>query len=518
MDENSNAANGNILIEDEKSTDQEKVVQYGGWSVCSQITVSVAQNFLLIALGMSFGMPTVIVGVLDHKVASNETKMELPDMILDDETSSWLGSILFLFHPVGAIISGYFLEIIGRKKLMMIVCLPFFAGWILLYYAKSVNMILMATIIMGIGIGFCEAPIISYLGEVCEPRIRGALTLLTGASGNMGVLAIFFVNAITDWRTTCLISSVVPLLAMVMLLFLPESPAWLVSKGRHAEAERSLRWLRGWSKKDKVLIEFEQIVRDLAKQKSRGSISTKVSKMEKFRDELNNLRRPEILRPFYMLMILFFITLIGALIPMRPFLVDVFQKFGLPVQTEWVLVLTGLLGISGSFASAITVNKFGKRPMSLWSTGICFVFTFALAVCAMNLHWPGWIPLVVFCTTFWVSGYGMLVLPWMLMSEVFPMEIRGAACGISAAFSSIVSFLLTKTYLNLTNWIGLHGTLFFYAFIIGVGWVYMYYYVPETEDRTLQEIVDFFAGNGSARNFNRPKRGKKKKGNSHTYY
>lgn len=517
MTEHGNVANGRMLPKDEEEG-EERVVQYGVRSACSQITVSVAQNFLLIALGMSFGMPTVVVGVLDHKVASNQTKLELPDMILDDETSSWLGSILFLFHPVGAVISGYFLEIFGRKKLMIIVCIPFFGGWVLLYYSNTVRMILLGTTIMGIGLGFCEAPIISYLGEVCEPRIRGSLTLLTGASGNMGVLLIFFINAITDWRNTCLISAVIPILAMVMLAFLPESPSWLISRGRHAEAERSLRWLRGWSKKDKVLIEFEQLVRDLNQQKqAAGTSSAKVSKIAQFKDELNNLRRPEVLRPFNMLMILFIITLIGALLPMRPFLVEVFQTFSLPVQPEWVLVFTGLLAITGSFASAITVNKFGKRPMALWSTAICFVFTFALAICAMNLHWPGWIPLIVFCTTFWVSGYGMLVLPWMLMSEIFPMEIRGVACGFSASFSSIVSFLVTKTYVNLNNWIGLHGTLFVYTFVIGVGWVYMYYYVPETEDRTLKEIVDFFAQNGNAQDFKRPKREKKKKSTSSGY-
>lgn len=513
MAEDKNAANGRMLQRDE---DSEPVV-YGGRSACSQITVSVAQNFLLIALGMSFGMPTVVVGVLDHKVASNQTKLETPELILDDDASSWLGSILFLVHPLGAVISGYFLEVVGRKRLMMVVCVPFFGGWILLYFANTVRMILLGTIVMGVGLGFCEAPIISYLGEVCEPRIRGALTLLTGASGNMGILAIFFVNALTDWRSTCLISSVVPLLAMVMLVFLPESPAWLISKGRHAEAEQSLRWLRGWSKKDKVLIEFNQIVRDLSKSsqnRSKGGTTAKSSKMDKFRDELNNFRRPEILRPFNMLIILFFITLIGALIPMRPFLVEVFETFGLPVKPEWVLVLTGLLAITGSFASSITVNKFGKRPMALWSTVICFVFTLLLAVCAMNLHWPGWIPLVVFCTTFWVSGFGMLILPWMLMAEIFPMEIRGIACGISASLSSIISFLITKTYINLKGFVGLHGTLFIYSFIIGIGFIYMYYYVPETEDRTLQDIVDFFAENKSARDFKRPKKTNKSRRNN----
>ncbi|KAI5696095.1 hypothetical protein M8J76_005890 [Diaphorina citri] len=202
----------------------ETTVKYGVRSACSQVTVSLAQNFLIIILGMSFGMPTVILGVLDHNVASNQTRLESPQLIMSDEQSSWVGSILFLFHPVGAVISGYIVEGIGRKKVMLIVCIPFFLGWILLYNAQTVNMILLGTIMLGAGMGFCEGPIMSYLGEVCEPRIRGSLTLLSGVSGNGGALGIFFLNAITDWRTTTLISSVVPILAFAMILFLPESP------------------------------------------------------------------------------------------------------------------------------------------------------------------------------------------------------------------------------------------------------------------------------------------------------
>ncbi|XP_017299821.1 facilitated trehalose transporter Tret1-like [Diaphorina citri] len=98
-----------------------------------------------------------------------------------------------------------------------------------------------------------------------------------------------------------------------------------------------------------------------------------------------------------------------------------------------------------------------------------------------------------------------LPLPWMLMAEIFPIEIRGVACGISAALNSLVSFLTTKTYVNTIAWFGLHGTLFLYTFVTGVGFVYMYFYLPETEDRTLQEITDFFVQNRSAREFKRPK-------------
>ncbi|KAI5704001.1 hypothetical protein M8J75_000909 [Diaphorina citri] len=364
MEENHNTdAKESFLQKDSTNngTETEKQVRYGTRSACSQIMVAVVQNFLLIAVGMSFGMPTVIVGALDHKVATNQTKMESPNLIMSDEESSWVGSILYLFHPVGALISGYLLDILGRKKVMILVCIPFFLGWVSLYYAESVSMIIVGTIAMGLGIGFCQGPIISYLGEVCEPRIRGSLTLISGVAGNKGVLVIYLINAFVDWKTTVWISAIIPVIAMVMLFFLPESPTWLISKGRLAEAEEALRWLRGWSKKDKVLIEFEQMVRNVSKSSktANGNNSAKKSKIDKFKDDLNYYRKPEVLRPFNMLMILFVVTVIGALVPIRPYLVELFQTFGLPIDPEWVLMLTGIIGITSALFSSFTVNKFG---------------------------------------------------------------------------------------------------------------------------------------------------------------
>ncbi|KAI5736881.1 hypothetical protein M8J76_008085 [Diaphorina citri] len=148
----------------------ENIVRYGYRSACSQITVAVAQNFLVLALGMSYGMPTVILGALDNKVATNQTKIDTPHLIMNDEESSWLGSILFLFHPVGAVISGYLVDLIGRKVVLIIVCVPYFVGWILLSYAQSVGTIMVGSMALSIGLGFCEGPMYSYLGEGANVR------------------------------------------------------------------------------------------------------------------------------------------------------------------------------------------------------------------------------------------------------------------------------------------------------------------------------------------------------------
>lgn len=86
----------------------------------------------------------------------------------------------FIFQPLGSIASGIVLEPLGRKKSMILVNIPHIIGWTLLYYASSLTEIYIAAILLGLGVGFMEAPIITYVGEICEPQIRGILTACAG--------------------------------------------------------------------------------------------------------------------------------------------------------------------------------------------------------------------------------------------------------------------------------------------------------------------------------------------------
>ncbi|KAL1459350.1 hypothetical protein WDU94_011341 [Cyamophila willieti] len=463
-------------------------VEYGFRSACSQVLATAGLYCFDITCGMCFGMSTVIVGSLHQKVASSQTILQSPDLILSDEQSSWLGSIVFLFRPVGSIVSGSLIQYFGRTRLMIAMGIPLCVGWVTLYLAQSIPIILLGTVCIGLGVGCVEAPILAHIGESCEPRLRGSLSSLTIAALKLGVAIIFFINALTDWRATMLLSAAFSIFTTIMLAIIPESPTWLVSKGRLKDAERSLRWMRGWSKKPKVRVEFERLVQ-------KTHTATLNNTQSQAQGQFTHLRRPEFQRPFIMILILYIITLIPSLLPMRPFFVQISHIFGLPVKAEWVLVLTNLLNIFGALVGSLTIHRFGKRGIALWSMSINTVLILGLGVCAMNLHWSGWVSLTLFSISFSVSGYGMLSLPWMYIAEVYPLEVRGIAAGLSGASGSLIIFISTKTYMNTVSWFGLHGTLIIYSLISFFGCIFIYFYVPETEGKSLEEIMQFFAGN-----------------------
>lgn len=131
----------------------------------------------------------------------------------------FIGSMLFIFHPTGSFLSGFLQERFGRKRCMIFANIPSIVGWILLYYTQSTVLLYMSSIFMGLSIGFSEAPILSYVGEITEPRLRGSMASLACSSGNFGTLFMFGLGFLFDWRTAALVSTCCPITCICLVCF-----------------------------------------------------------------------------------------------------------------------------------------------------------------------------------------------------------------------------------------------------------------------------------------------------------
>lgn len=129
------------------------------------------------------------------------------------------GSILYIFHPIGSFISGFVQETFGRKRCMIFANIPSILGWILLYYTHTTISLYTSTVMMGLSIGFSEAPILSYVGEITEPRLRGSMASLACSSCMVGSLITFVLGYyFPDWRTVSLLSTLCPLTCICLVL------------------------------------------------------------------------------------------------------------------------------------------------------------------------------------------------------------------------------------------------------------------------------------------------------------
>ncbi|KAI5755771.1 hypothetical protein M8J77_019543 [Diaphorina citri] len=469
-----------------------------------QFIATMAQSLLLLSIGMIVASPTIVIGALYKNPNNPATTMEfnttkpetnatqnssgpVETLFFTDSQASWFGSILLLCQPVGSIASCFVQGYLGRRKSMLLVNLPLILGWYLLFRGESVEMLFTSAIISGLSIGFMEAPTLAYIGEVSEPRLRGTFTSILNTHVCIGHLLEFLIGCAVgqeNWRTAMLISIIVPVLTILIIYQIPESPVWLLSKGRKQEALKSLCWLRGWVEEKAVAKEFQSFVKynelsqrpitrvdkdnTMYKQvptkayiNADGSGVIPAETVHPVKQsallKMSDIFRPAFLRPLRLILLYMFFTHMSSLNAIRPYMIKTFGYLGLPIEPLRVTVMTASLQLAG------------------------------------GLSYQSWIPLVLFAVMFYALNLGVSPIPWMLVSEVFPQRGRGAGGGISAAFFYTGAFVVSFTFLDLQHLLNWYGVFYFYGTMSAIGVVFIFFCLPETEGRTLAEIETYFA-------------------------
>jgi MFS family permease len=124
-----------------------------------------------------------------------------------------------LFTPVGSLLSSLTLDRFGHNKCMIITNIPYIVSQIMFFFAENVDTLYMCSILMGLSIGYAGGPCSAYIGEVCEPKLRGALMSVTNVFYFVGSLVFTLIYAVTlDWRLTVLLSMIIPIVNIVILL------------------------------------------------------------------------------------------------------------------------------------------------------------------------------------------------------------------------------------------------------------------------------------------------------------
>lgn len=518
-----------------------------------QYLAAFAKNLLLLDLGMVIAFPTIVIPpLLNAREGLHFTKTE----------ASWFGSIVYFLQPLGSLTSAATLDYLGRRRSMLLLNAPFFFCWTALYYADSVSLLFLISAIMGLGIGSIEASILTYVGEISEPRLRGTLTSIAEIAEYVGFVFIFFLGTLTDWRTTALISSIIPIFSAIAIWQIPDTPIWLLSRGRISEAQRALCWLRGWVRPEDVQSEFDEIVRYsyaskiLVKFPSNGNLEeaayknsalmTDEEKMVEttinnagntkqqfyvdqktdgskkvdftvetysnglnieeplvndklsFKDKLRDFCRPEMMRPMFMVCSFFFFTYGSGMLAIRPFTVPVFEQLGFSMDPYLATAVFTAIGLGGCVLCTVTVRCLGKRPLALISVAGCGISCLSLGVYAFYIDdlspskHTSLIPMLMMVALAFFTGIGMDPLPWMYLSEVFPFRGRSLASGVAAGVSYVFGFIVTKTFLGLEATLSLSGVFILYGSFSVVGFIFFYFYLPETEGRSMEDIEESY--------------------------
>jgi MFS transporter, SP family, galactose:H+ symporter len=371
-----------------------------------------------------------------------------------------------------SILSGRFTDLIGRKRAILVTAGIFTAGSILCAVATSIGVLIAGRI--AIGVASYTAPL--YIGEMAPPKLRGGLVTLNQLAITVGILLAYVVDAWFapegNWRLMFGFG-VLPALALGLgIAMLPESPRWLLLHQRKLEAIKILSRIRETK-------EITTEVNDILEHAESGF------------GQLADLVSPTVVRVLFCGVVLAIIQQITGINTVIYYAPTIFQQAGFQ-SAEGSIIATAGVGLVNVLVTIISIpllDRVGRRPLLLASLGGMSLSLAALgvgfAVGGAVLKWIGVLSLAIYIASF---AIGLGPVFWLLISEIFPLKIRGQAASIATMANWLSNFLVSLTFLSLLNRLGSVSTFLLYAVLSLGGLWFCFRFVPETKGVPLEKI------------------------------
>lgn len=388
----------------------------------------------------------------------------------------------------GCIIGGIIMERYGRKMAHLILNIPFIVGWITIAVATNITWILVGRFLTGFCVGLLGPPASVYIGETSGPKYRGFLLAGVSLAIAFGILLSHLLGTFLTWRLTAVICAVCPLISFLCMLLAPESPSWLLSKRKVENALKSFKWLRGMD--DESLQEFENMVAN----QNTSTVSNYSWTILK-----DNIRQPTFLKPLFILLGFFLTMQFAGVNAVSFYSVTIMKETIGDGLNEYVAMLViDVVRFFMSLVACILLRKCGRRPLLMVSGVGTVVSLISLAVflyfSSRNeaLKSIAWLPMTCLIAYICFVSVGIVPLPWCMTGELFPLALRGLGSGLSSSFNFICFFAVVKTGPTFFTTIGQEGAFFIYGSVALIGTIFLVLCLPETKDKTLQEIENSF--------------------------
>ncbi|GAB5356061.1 hypothetical protein AAMO2058_000258400 [Amorphochlora amoebiformis] len=417
----------------------------------------------------------------------------LPNMTEDLDLSTTeeeiIAGSLNIVAGLCAVVAGYTADKIGRRWALGIACLVFALGAAVMVSAINFGILFVGRIITGIGVGFGLVIAPLYLSEVVPPEKRGFLVCLFDVVLNVGILEGYIVGYIVHssmstasgrWRVMIGVAILPPLIIIMGLRYLSESPRWLYYVGRDAQAkEVLLKMIPDQARATQVEEDIKEV------------IAAEVS--NSYKDVLCPETRAlkNALHISLGLAIGQQITGSEAVIYYTPEIMKQAGITNLSDQLLWALPV-GVAKLAGELISVPLLDNQGRRPMLIIG-GSMQAVTLLLLASSFVAKW-GFTATIVSVSLFMFFFEVAAPISWLMPSEVYSTGKRGKAQSVAVTVNRIVSGTIAVSFLSLTKSLSVGGTFYLFAALAFFTTVWYYTTVPETMGLTLEEVTQVLAG------------------------
>ncbi len=453
--------------------------------------------------GLLFGYDWVVIGGAKpfFEPFFGITKTVISDgvarAVTDEKLSGWANSCALLGCLAGSLVTGGLSDRYGRKRLLIVSALVFAGSSVLTGWAWSFGWFVAWRIFGGVAIGMASNLSPMYIAEVAPARLRGRLVAVNQLTIVIGILAAQIVNwwiavklphsgfeagdsetvrqawnNARGWRWMFTAVAGPSLLFFLGAALIPESPRWLVKNGMVDGAARVLGRIGGESYSLEAVREIKSTIAA---------------------DEVQRVRFADLLAPRMKKILLVGVVLAvlqqwSGINSIFNYAEEIYKSAGYRISdVMFNIVITGTINFVFTLLAIGTVDHFGRRGLMLIGCAAIGLSHVLIGI-AYALGMKG-LPVLLF-TLSALGCYGMSLAPvtWVLISEIFPNRIRGAAISVAVSALWLACFILTFMFPILTAALGMAKTFWLYAAICFAGFFFVYRRVPETRGKTLEQI------------------------------
>ena len=409
-----------------------------------------------------------------------------------EELIGWANSCALLGCLIGSVVSGAAGDRLGRKKLLIASAVLFAISSVLTGWAGTFSLFVLWRIAGGVAIGIASNVSPIYIAEVSPAPLRGRLVAMNQMTIVAGILAAQIVNWLIAepvaanataesiraswdgqlaWRWMFSAVAVPALIFLAGALMIPESPRWLIARGRKDQARRTLSRIGGESFADREL----------------GQVAAALD-MHHGEARWRELLAPAMLTVLAVGVVLAALQQWSGINVIFNYAEEIYRGAGYGVNgIMFNIVITGAINLIFTLVAFAFVDRVGRRALMLAGCA-------AIAVCHTLLGLSYRFGLkgmpVLVCTLAAIACYSMTLAPitWVLISEIFPTRVRGAAVSVAVSALWVACFAVTFTFPVLNRGLGTAGTFWLYAGICLAGFLFVLLRVSETKGKTLEEI------------------------------
>lgn len=339
-----------------------------------------------------------------------------------------------------------------------------------------------------------------YVAEVSLAKHRGVLSAFGPIFVSVGVLIVYSLGSVMAWQLVAIVCAVTSVISFLSVNLTPESPSWLASKGRAAEAGESLMWLRRRpSLADKELAE----ILDTVQQSEDGGPGdgAGVASSPTFRD----FAAPTVWKPFVILVCFFLLQEASGIYIVLYYAVNFFQMAGSTLDNHVASIVVAMLRLVMSVTGSVCIQHLDRRTMAMTSAilmavsmAACGTYEFLYEALPVDDRPYGWVPLMCILFNVSVSMLGVVPLPWMMIGELFPLKVRGIMGGLVPSLGYFFVFVTVKVSPSLMVAVETDEIMWLFAAASTATACFIAAFLPETRGKTLLQIEKLFTNKTTA--------------------